>query len=437
MQKLKKAAKWVGILLLAVVMIGLVWPWTTVVKERLSSSEYIAYLEDHTRPLDLSSADGDLKFPDSFYENKLFLLGEIHGAQTAQQVDLAMMIHLNQRLGVTWLMAELSPVEAARFNAFLDTGDETFITPVFESWLAEATQWGNQQHYDKLIALRDYNESQPEDRQIRYFGVDLIRENQQQDAAQWLARMLAEVPGDAPAQIVELQSAVTSAFDAERLRPALEAALPVLEEGGSALEPEDNRHVHYIAQNLLASLDGATRYGVIPGNIRTMVEEFGIGDDEPIYGFWGLSHVMKTRVNGTAEPMALRLQNSDLPFADGIASVLMVYADSSQNMPSYALPGFLQDDGPFTEITMSQDNPYLSYLYGIGDLKRMTDAPATLFSPFESGSPYIGNDRLKAPSGLLTYVFRFELEGTADTAVDQIILINGSEALTPWQGEGP
>ncbi|WAT18616.1 hypothetical protein OZN62_03270 [Aurantiacibacter sp. MUD11] len=435
MQKIRKLAKWVGISLLVVIAIGLVWPWTTVLKERFSASEYVAYLEDHTRPLDLTSADGGLQFPASFYDNKLFLLGEIHGAQTAQQVDLAMMIHLNRRLGLTWLMAELSPVQAERFNAYLDTGDESFIAPVFERWLSESAQWGNQQHYDKLIALRDYNQSQPEDRQIRYFGVDLIRENQQQDAAQWLARLLADVPDEAPAEIADLKRAVSGSFDAERLRPALEAALPILAES-SAIEPEVSQRVRYIARNLLASLDGAGRYDVIPDNIRTMVEEFGIGDDEPIYGFWGLFHVMKTRVNETGEPMALRLQNSDLPFADGIASVLMVYADSSQNMPSRALPGFLQDDGPYTDFTMSQDNPYLSYLYGIGDLKRMTDAPATLYSPFEPRSPYIGSDRLRQQSGLLTYVFRFELEDSTEPEVDHVILINGSDALTPWQGEG-
>lgn len=436
MRIVRKLAKWLGIILLAVVVIGLVWPWTTVLKERFSASEYVAYLEDHTRPLDLSRADGDLQFPDSFYENQLFLLGEIHGAQTAQQVDLAMMIHLNQRLGVTWLMAELSPVQAERFNAYLDTGDEGFIVPEFERWLSEAAQWGNQQHFDKLIALREYNQSQPDDRQIRYFGVDLIRESQQQDAAQWLARLLADVPEDAPTAIVELNNAASSPFDAELLRPALEAAMPILREEEALLEPDISRRVGYIARNLLASLDGAGRYDVIPGNITAMVEEFGIGDDEPIYGFWGLFHVMKNRVNETGEPMALRLQNSDLPFADGITSVLMVYADSSQNMPSSALPGLLQDEGPYTEFTMSQDNPYLSYLYGIGDLKRMTDAPATLYSLFETGSPYTGSDRLRQQSGLLTYVFRFELEDSTEPAVDHVILINGSDALTPWEGSG-
>lgn len=433
MQKIKKLAKWVGILILAVVLIGLIWPWTMVLRERWTSSDYVAYLEDHTRPLDLTKPDGGLEFPASFYDNKLFLLGEIHGAQIAQQVDLAMMIHLNQRLGVRWLMAELSPVQAERFNAYLDTGDESFLTPVFEGWQSETAQWGNQQHYDKLIALREYNQSQPEERQIRYFGVDLIREHQQQDAVQWLARLLADVPEDAPAEIADLKSAVSGSFDVDGLRPALEAALPMLAES-SALEREDSERVRYIARNLLASLDGAGRYDVIPDNIRTMVEEFGIGDDEPIYGFWGLFHVMKARVNETAEPLALRLQNSDLPFADAIGAVSMVYSNSSQNMPSQALPSFLQDDGPFTEFTMSQDNPYLSYLYGIGDLTRMTDAPASLFSPFEPGSPYIGSDRLRTQSGLLTYVFRFELEDSAESAVDQVILINGSDALTPWRG---
>ena len=54
---------------------------------------------------------------------------------------------------------------------------------------------------------------------------------------------------------------------------------------------------------------------------------------------------------------------------------------------------------------------------------------------FESGSPYIGSDRLKTQSGLLTYVYRLEVEDSEEPTVDQVILIEGGEALTPWQGE--
>lgn len=435
MQFAKWIGKWSAVAIALLLAFGLLWPWMTVVKERLSAGEYTAYLADHSRPLDLTQADGNFGFPDRFYENRLFLLGEIHGAQVAQDLDLAMMVHLNRRVGMTDLMAELSPVQAERFNAYLDSGDTSYLAPVFEDWQSGVAQWANQQHYDKLLALREYNQSQPEDRRLRYFGVDLIRESQQEDAARWLGLILADESNLSSEAIVTLRDTALGPFDKGNMHGALEQGLPALvavsRETGSA----DLAMAHYIGVNLLASMDGAGRYDVIPLNIRAMVEDFDIGDDEPIYGFWGIFHVLKAQVNETAVPMALKLANSDLPFADAIGSVTMVYADSTQNMPSRALPEILQDDGPYTEFTMSQDNPYLMYLYGIGDLKRITDAKATLFYPYEAGSPYLETRRLKDQSGLLTYVYRFEIADTPEPAFDHVILIEGGQALTPWVAE--
>lgn len=51
-----------------------------------------------------------------------------------------------------------------------------------------------------------------------------------------------------------------------------------------------------------------------------MVRESGIGDDEPLYGFWGIFHLLRTTVNKSVRPLAMRLADSDLPLGQDHAS---------------------------------------------------------------------------------------------------------------------
>jgi len=113
----------------------------------------------------------------------------------------------------------------------------------------------------------------------------------------------------------------------------------------------------------------------------------------------------------------------------------MVYADSKQNMPSRSLPSILQSEGPYTEFTMSQNNPYLMYLYGIEDLRSVAQgAEAAIFNLYSDGSPYIGDTRLRTQSGLLTKVFKFDITPPDQQPAEFIVLIDGSPALTAWEG---
>jgi len=430
-------AKLVLFLLFAAVLLAAIWPWNVVLSEKRTAEPFRAYLKQNVQKLDLKRSEPGFNFPDQFYNSKLILVGEIHGAQTAQSFDLALMKHLNEKAGVRWLMAELSYVQAERFNAFLDTGDEAFLKPVFEAWLDTATQWGNQQHYEKIKALRAYNLTLPAERRIRYFGVDLIHERDLVDAAQWLARMLSGLSAEAPQAMMALREVATT-FEADAFAAASSDALEFLSSNDSAdaaLSGVDAKAIAHLVRNITLSIDGAGRYDAIPANIDAMVNEFGIGDDEPLYGFWGLFHVMEAVVNDTGKPLALRLTERDLPFADSITSLLMVYADSKQNMPSRSLPSILQSEGPYTEFTMSQNNPYLMYLYGIEDLRSVAQgAEAAIFNLYSDGSPYIGDTRLRTQSGLLTKVFKFDITPPDQQPAEFIVLIDGSPALTAWEG---
>ena len=419
-------------ILIGAIAVGLLLalaPWWVVARDVATGGPYQEYLADHVQRLDLSGSDPDLDFPDTFYDHRLFLVGEIHGAEKAQRLDLALMTHLAERAGVRWLMAELDPAQAGRFNAYLETGDASLVRPVFEAWLARATQWGNQEHFEKLRALREWNERRPEAERLRYFGVDWIQDVD--GAVAWLARELERRPAEAGSE-------TTAASARERLRDRarefdgdLEALLTVAGEADAALHPE-TRH---LVRSLRMHAQGAGRYEAIEANIDAMVNDFGIGDHEPLYGFWGIFHVLKARVDDSARPLALRLRDSGHPFADGIVSLIMVYADAEMNMPSRSLPEAIRPEGPFFDAPMSQDDPYLQYLKGIRDLKVVADgADAAIFRLDAEGSPYEEGDRLIRQQGLMTKIFPFEVSVEDGRPTEYVILVNGSDALTPFEG---
>ncbi|WP_216690549.1 hypothetical protein [Hymenobacter siberiensis] len=78
-------------------------------------------------------------FDETFYDNQLFLLGEAHGVQRPQELDFALLKHLNQRAGVRTYVAEVDCAKAYYLNEYLRTGDAATLDLVFRSWLAETS----------------------------------------------------------------------------------------------------------------------------------------------------------------------------------------------------------------------------------------------------------------------------------------------------------
>ncbi|WP_203293439.1 hypothetical protein [Maricaulis parjimensis] len=413
-------------IILGAILLAIALPWTGVIQDAFTGGRYRDYLEEHHQSVDLTVVGGDLQFDPDFYTNRLFIMGEIHGTQTSQLLDLRLMQHLNEQIGLRYIMAEMDPTQADRINAYLDTGNESLIRPVFRAWLAEAAQWGNQQHFEKLQQLYEYNASLPADRRFHYVGVDQIQ--RREIALDWFSTRLADIsPTGAAAALLEALEREERQDDA--LPSLFDSALPQL-----AAEPDPV--LAYMAQAIRADFDNPGRYERVLSNINTMVDVLAIGDDEPVYGFWGLFHSLGVTVNDGARPLVLRLRESDLPFAGAIANLTQSYANSSQNMPSHILPEPIRPDGPFFDALVSQDNPYLSYLDGIGDLKAVaSDQNATIFRINAPGSPYENGGRLIEQSGLLTHVFRFEIDPFAGFATDYAILIRNSPAQTPYEDE--
>lgn len=301
-------------------------------------------------------------FPGTFYRNRLILLGESHGVAAPQGLDLELLTHLNQRIGLVDYLAEIDPVQADYFNRYLETGDEALLKRVFDYWTKSGAQWGNRAFEDKVRAIRRLNATLPASRRIRFTGIDSV-----QDwglVAEWIAGS-----GDQ----------AIPAFAAKAASDRASAAL-----AGLGDKPGD------VAAELRATLvdiaAGQDRETVIFNNYKRAVRGGKLGN-RPAYGLWGLYHVMQAGVNKT-QPFAARVAASRLSAAGKTASIALLSLDSAVQIPVPFPDGVkrlrmtnFNIDGPFVMVK------------GAATLRAASEpATITLFDTGARGSPIAATD---------------------------------------------
>lgn len=272
-------------------------------------------------------------FPDDFYDNRLFLLGESHGSAAPQILDLELLTHLNARIGLVDYLAEVDPVQGDRLNAYLATGDEAVLDRVFDHWTEAGLQWGNRAFEDKVRAIRALNLTLPEERRIRFIGIDAIHD--------WaLVREWIEARGG-PID--------ATAWDAGDLKARCALALAALE--GRADDAVGRRLV-----------DLLTRLSANPHRETAIFETYAFAvrsgelGDRPAYGLWGIFHAMQGPVNGVL-PFAARVTRSDLPARDATVTLAILSLDSAVQIPVRTPAGVqrlrrteFNVDGPFVKV---------------------------------------------------------------------------------------
>ncbi|HSG73093.1 MAG TPA: hypothetical protein VLA12_21950, partial [Planctomycetaceae bacterium] len=333
---------------------------------------------------------------------QFIMLSEIHGFETMQRVDFALLKQLNSELGVRIYLAELSPAQAAAFNMYVVGEEERYAREVFDFWAADAAQWGNREFFNKLSAIRELNEALPEEGKIRFIGTDRIYDL---EFAETMRNILeAGVPTGA-----ELSFATTEgvqAINASLLEANLERNLP------------DERY-----SNILPNMD--------------FVAALPEAANEQFYGLWGIFHGSKGPVSGV-DPLARRLNADGGAFAGRLLSVSSLCIENCENLMSAGgLPGFLQgDDGEeYTVLPLAYDQTYIARIRGVGDVKHaLEDWDIAMFEISEENSPYMSGPRLSEQSGLITLVFPFEYEAAAGFSTDYMIAYRNAEPLTPWSG---
>ena len=301
-------------------------------------------------------------FPNAFYRNRLILLGESHGAAAPQKLDLELLTHLNQRIGLVDYLAEIDPVQADYFNRYLETGNEALLKRVFDHWTKSGAQWGNRAFEDKVRAIRRLNATLPAARRIRFVGIDSVQDWKL--VAEWIAGSRDQPAG---------------AFAAKAASDRASAALAALGDRSGDVAVELRATLADIAA-------GQNRETVIFNNYARAVRGGKLGN-RPAYGLWGLFHVMQAGVNKT-QPFATLVAASDLPAAGKTASIAMFSLDSAVQIPVPFPDGVkrlrltnFNIDGPFVMVK------------GAATLRAASEpATVTLFDTGARGSPIAATD---------------------------------------------
>jgi len=298
----------------------------------------VAFLKAHVVASGPVTGSLAFDFPAAFYDNRLYLLGESHGVAAPQVLDLELLTHLNRRIGLRDYVAEVDPIQGARLNQYLETGEEAVLDRVFDFWTKSGAQWGNTAFEAKVRGVRALNQALPADRRIQFIGIDAVQD--------WplLAAWVAEQGGQA--DLAALAGATTNAARAALARGWL-ATVPA--------SPLTSRLVERLKGVLEGTSEAIGREAVIFDTYAKAVTSGELGD-RPAYGLRSLFHVIQGGVN-TAQPFAARVAASDLPTARKIVTLAVLSLDSAVQIPAPTPAGVermrldsFNIDGPFVKV---------------------------------------------------------------------------------------
>lgn len=133
---------------------------------------YTSYLAKNNTPIE--GAINSQLFDASFYQSKVFLLGEIHGFADNQKLDKELLFFLNKKVGVKYYLAEMDSATAKKLNQFLKNSNKNqiILKEVVLEIKKRIPQQSSQELFDKWNAIYDYNQKQNDSLKITVIGID-------------------------------------------------------------------------------------------------------------------------------------------------------------------------------------------------------------------------------------------------------------------------
>lgn len=125
-------------------------------------------------------------FTKSILQNQLFLVGEGHGTQYNNELQFDMIKHLQQTVGLKYILLELGFLDQLYLNRYLQTGNEQVLDSFFH--FHPNTFYFNQQLFHFFQKLYNFNLQLPAKNKLQIITVDL--DFAYRDALQFVQRNL-------------------------------------------------------------------------------------------------------------------------------------------------------------------------------------------------------------------------------------------------------
>ncbi|WP_179005788.1 hypothetical protein [Winogradskyella forsetii] len=342
-----------------------------------SSSKYVNYLKNNTEVVDMKDSLQFKTLNDDFYNNKLFLVGEIHEVESSPRIDFAMFTQLNENINIDVYLLEMDLAKGYYLQKFLEGSDDIELKEILERWPVFIGRI-SEKHRAKWMKMRAYYSQLTLASKFKVIGIDKIAD------FGLVRRLLIE---KLPKHVIESIPTDTEAL----ISWSNEKLSKFLESGQSQLRQDDLTLLRNIQYNL-------SNYNQIKSRDQFMYKNFkrlyfqNKWEHKNIYGAFGFAHTLQA-YNYT---MAGRIKkDSILPYTNNMVSMNTMYVDSHLTVQSMILPKFMQDKGnTYTRFKYSQDNRLLMYIKGIADYKKVTKPNSiSLIRLDEKNSPYLNSTR--------------------------------------------
>lgn len=379
--------------------------------EYATGGKYISYLKAHSETVPLGESFSFTMLDKDIEENRLILVGEIHGFEEPQKFDYDLFLHLNTTHNVRQYYAELDYVQSLFINQYMESGDENLLREALNKW-AVIQGRNNKDYLDKYRKFHQYYKQLPEESKFKFIGVDQIQD---------IKLTLTYLNSLNESTEVEIEEVV----DLSILLNQIDLLDSIF-----ASSPDTLLTLNQIKTNLTHFAENSNREKVMFENFHSLYQHMNRSGDK-VYGFFGLYHVFQYQVNGL-QPLASLIRTSDLGLDNKILSMNFLMVDSYNAYPSNQLPGFMQDSGAYTKMTISSDVMLFVYIYGIKDFKRMTpEHHKSLVKMNGENSPYATSSRMTKTIQLLPVTEKMKFDQKGKDYVQYTVFVRNSDWAEP------
>ncbi|GAB2519898.1 TraB/GumN family protein [Spirosoma aerophilum] len=404
----------------------------------VSAQDMTTYLRQNSLPFDSAQASSFQLFDSAFYQNDVFLLGEIHGVAATQGIDLTLLKHLNKRVGLRYYLAEMDCGQAALLNAYLDTGNRGLLDSLFRCFLkqthAGSSQWGNQQFYDKLVHIQAYNQTLPPNARIQFLGVDWFQSNGQL-AVPMLKQLVAHCPTTPHTLLDSLRLLVVqdSSLSLKKLFPfagRINADYAAHQDQYKAVFGNQLLAFRQFFRTLAYANNKMSRDDIAAQMTRFIIDELGLVH-EKLYGLWGTTHILQAGVNN-------QQTFSGLLKAAGrrVVTINTLYKDSEVLLHRDAVPFIFRKKGQefVRSKYLNSDGPVFK-IDGFSSLEPVCAPNTTTLIRLDApNSPYLKTISLVKMSGITgSKVTPNDPEHNVTTSFFQyVFVVRNSPAVDLW-----
>lgn len=295
----------------------------------------LQYLQENHSSINLEDEDefADLAILDSEIKDKeIFLTGEVHGVKANEELHMRFLKYFKDRTDFIYYLCESSYSSCYFINKYLETGDVRILEDLYRP-LKGTFAW-NKDSYNHCKALREYNNSLPDDRKIQVIGVDI--EHQIDTAYRYLLDVLPnqEPPKKIKAKIDGLRVVLNDIRDDIFLQRAQEL-LRDMEEKESVYREylgEDFIGFKLVNSNILNAYEAYPRSAVwvhwnntrdkmIYENFKLLQNELPPGK---YFGQWGRQHIYQSE-EGNVMWFGAYLNSEGSLFKDKVLSIAYLY----------------------------------------------------------------------------------------------------------------